>query len=173
MKRISANIKGVTLIELIVVLAIVAISAAMVAPNMSGWMAKTKLNAETRKMYSVFQRARSEAIKCNCDVCVDVDWANKVYSSFYGTDAAYGNGTGNPPFITPKTPWPKGIKMYLTGYPNPGGDTTWNITSRGSFVTGDVTINDWLVIESESTSLVSPNNKKTLELSIGGAVTIK
>jgi len=168
MKRLSANIKGVTLIELIIVLAIIAISAAIAIPGMSGWMAKTKLNAETRKLYSVFQLARSEAIKNNQNVTVDIvktlNFGTCTYSCYYGNPIIY---------IIPVTQVPENIR--LNKYNQYGvrstsaSSSTWTFTTRGSCLEGDVP--DYLGIESNA--LPPPKNEKFLRVSLGGSVTIQ
>lgn len=172
MKRLIANIKGVTLIELIVVLTIIAISAAIAVPNMSGWMAKMKLNAEARKVYSAFQLARSEAIKNNQNVAVSIRWAGNGsgtndYCSYLGTNADW-NG-GNPSkFFTPITPIPKGFRLIWQASPSSTSRTTWEYTSRGTFINGDEAQPFYI----QSDTLPSANNKKSFIFTLGGSVSI-
>jgi prepilin-type N-terminal cleavage/methylation domain-containing protein len=156
MKRLIANIKGVTLIELIVVITIIAIGAAIAVPNMSGWMARTKLNAEARKVYSVFQQARSEAIKRNSDVAVRITWATNTYDSYLVSTTGI--------VFTPPTTMPKGFTLG----PTQGTQTTWEYTSRGTFITGD----DAKLFYIQSDALPSTNNKKSFTFTLGGTVTI-
>ncbi|HEY9159471.1 MAG TPA: GspH/FimT family pseudopilin [Desulfomonilia bacterium] len=170
MKRIFADIKGVTLIELIIVLAIVAIGAAMAAPGMSEWMARAKLNAEARKIYSVFQLARSEAIKNNHDVCVGIvfnsdgisySYGKSNYTVRLGTYSEYNSSTTT--FLATKTV-PSTMRLYMPDYPAYTGLTTWQYTSRGSFLPGDET--QTLILQSKS------GYKKTFTFTFGGSVTI-
>jgi prepilin-type N-terminal cleavage/methylation domain-containing protein len=164
MKRIFADIKGVTLIELIIVLAIVAIGAAMAAPGMSEWMARAKLNAEARKIYSVFQLARSEAIKNNHDVCVGIvfnSYGTSNYTVKLGTYSQYNSSTTT--FLATKTV-PGTMRLYMPDYPAYTGLTTWQYTSRGSFLPGDET--QTLILQSKS------GYKKTFTFTFGGSVTI-
>ncbi len=165
MKRISDDIKGVTLLELIVVLSIVAITAAMAAPGMGEWMTKSKLNAEARKIYSAFQLARSEAIKNNHDVCVGIffnTFGTSNYTVKLGTYSEYAGSTTT--FLATKTV-PGKMRLYMPDYPLYTGRTTWQYTSRGSFLPGDET--QTLILESES------GYKKTFTFSLGGNVTIQ
>ena len=156
MKRLIANIKGVTLIELIVVLTIIAISAAIAIPNMSGWMAKMKLNAEARKVYSSFQLARSEAIKRNSDVAVRITWATNTYDSYLVSNTAI--------VFTPPTTMPKGFTLG----PTQGASTTWEYTSRGTFITGDEAKPFYI----QNVKLPSAINKKSFIFTLGGSVSI-
>jgi prepilin-type N-terminal cleavage/methylation domain-containing protein len=165
MKRILADIKGVTLIELIIVLVIIAISAAMAAPSMGEWMARSKLNSEARKIYSIFQLARSEAIKNNHDVCVGIvfnSYGTSNYTVKLGTYTEYGASTTI--FQATKTV-PGTMRLYMFAYPAYTGLTTWQYTSRGSFLSGDE--GQTLVLESES------GYKKTFTFTFGGSVTIQ
>ncbi len=165
MKRISDDIKGVTLLELIVVLAVVAITAAMAAPGMGEWMTKSKLNAEARKIYSAFQLARSEAIKNNQDVCLGIyfnSYGTSHYTVKLGTWQQYNDSTTI--FLATKTV-PGKMRLYMSDFPAYTGKTTWQYTSRGSFLPGDET--QTLILESES------GYKKTFTFSLGGNVTIQ
>jgi prepilin-type N-terminal cleavage/methylation domain-containing protein len=173
MKKLIADIKGVTLIELIIVLTIVAIGAAIAAPNINGWMARSKLNAEARNVYSVFQLARSEAIKRNQNVAVSIRWAGtggagpNDFCSYVGTNADWNNG--NPAtFITPITHMPNGLRLIWLAVPADTGRTTWEFTSRGTFITGDQNQPFYI----QSNALQSSNNKKNFTFTLGGSVAI-
>jgi type IV fimbrial biogenesis protein FimT len=58
---------GFTLIELLVVIAIIGIMAAISTPNMIDWKRNADLNADIRRLYGFFQKARLEAVKRNRD----------------------------------------------------------------------------------------------------------
>ena len=57
------NNKGLTLIELLIVIAIIAILAALAAPSFRDLIRRQQVNGETNILFSLIYLARSEAIK--------------------------------------------------------------------------------------------------------------
>ena len=57
--------RGVTLIELVVVMAIIAIAAAFVAPNIGAWIPNYRLRGATRDVVSNLRLAQMKAISAN------------------------------------------------------------------------------------------------------------
>lgn len=62
--------QGVTLIEVMVVVAIVAIGVAATVPMYVNYTAKSRLKTATETLYNDFQRARAEALKTKTNVRV-------------------------------------------------------------------------------------------------------
>ena len=65
------NKKGVTLIELIVVLAIIAIGAVLAVPNLGPWLANYRLRSATRDITSTLRTAQMKAVSNNYFYQVD------------------------------------------------------------------------------------------------------
>jgi prepilin-type N-terminal cleavage/methylation domain-containing protein len=59
------NRRGITLLELVVVMAIVAIGAAFVAPNIGAWIPNYRLKSATRDIVSTLRTAQLKAVSNN------------------------------------------------------------------------------------------------------------
>ena len=79
---------GVTMIELMIVIAIAAILASIAAPSFSDFINNTRLTSTMSQLTSDLNRARSEAIKRNSWVLVCVRSSNTACGA--GTDWANG-----------------------------------------------------------------------------------
>jgi len=80
------NQKGVTLIELIVVMVIIAIGAALTTPNIGGWLTIYRLKSATRDVVSIMRVAQIKAVSNNIWYRVTLDTANNKYFLEYSQD---------------------------------------------------------------------------------------
>jgi type IV fimbrial biogenesis protein FimT len=76
------KLQGVTLMELIIVIAIVGVMAAIAAPSLAGFLNQTRLNSVVSLLSNDMQAARSEAIKQNKRIMVCA--ANSTQSNCIG-----------------------------------------------------------------------------------------
>jgi prepilin-type N-terminal cleavage/methylation domain-containing protein len=73
------NQKGVTLVELIVVMVIIAIGAALTTPNIGGWMTNYRLRSAARDVASTLRLAQIKAVSTNTTYQVVFDTVNESY----------------------------------------------------------------------------------------------
>jgi len=73
------NRKGVTLIELIIVMVIIAIGAVLTAPNIGGWMTNYRLRSAARDVASTLRLAQIKAVSTNTTYQVVFDTVNNSY----------------------------------------------------------------------------------------------
>jgi prepilin-type N-terminal cleavage/methylation domain-containing protein len=79
------NKKGVTLIELVVVLVIIAVGAVLMAPNIGKWLPSYRLRTATRDIVSTMRVAQIKAVSTNLQYRVDFDVAGNSYKLQYQT----------------------------------------------------------------------------------------
>jgi prepilin-type N-terminal cleavage/methylation domain-containing protein len=73
------NQKGVTLIELIIVMVIIAIGATLMVPGIGAWMPHYRLRSATRDIVSTMRIAQMKAISNNLTYQVRFDPGNRSY----------------------------------------------------------------------------------------------
>ncbi len=139
--------KGFTLLELIIVIVIIAIGAALAAPDMGAWVSKQRLKSASRTVFYHLQQVRGEAVKENTTITISFNLDNNTYSS----------GT-----LIPTQNMPDGVVISSVCSTASGMSTT-GFDSRGiSTRPGNI------VITSTDTG-----DTKTIYISPGGSVSIQ
>ena len=86
---------GLTLMELMIVIAIIAIVSTIAIPNFRSWFPQHRLAVATRDMVSTFQMARLKAIKNNADIVVSINLGSDSYTVFQDDGAGSLDADGN------------------------------------------------------------------------------
>lgn len=87
------NKKGFTLIEIVVVVAILAILAAISIPGFSSWLPNYRLKNSARDIYGVMKIAKSRAVNANTVAVIIFSIPNDTYTVFL--DNGPGGASGN------------------------------------------------------------------------------
>ena len=96
MKHSKGLNKGFTLVEVIIVVGVIGIMAAIAVPAIMSWMPNIRLRGDAREMYATMQRAKMEAIKRN--TCASIAFTTVAFPATGGgytlfLDDGAGGGT--------------------------------------------------------------------------------
>ena len=86
------NKKGVTLLELIVVMVIIAIMAALAVPNIAAWLPNYRLRTATRDIVSTMRTAQIKAVSTNLEHRVQFYTEEGGYIVYLGTSQKLPSG---------------------------------------------------------------------------------
>ena len=151
------NNSGMTIIELMVVIGILAILAGIAIPGFIGWLPNYRLRSAADDLQSTLQNAKLRAIRENAIVRVNFDFGNDTYVAFIDNGANADNGTQEADEVMIKNgQMPAGIDLQDAGL---GGAVRF--TRRGfPDVSGDITIDNG-------------NRTQTVNLTLGGSSSIQ
>ena len=125
------NQKGITLIELVVVMAIIAIGAALTTPNISGWLPTYRLRSATRDVVSIMRVAQIKAVSNNTQYQAVFNPGNSTYVLQYRDTG--GNWVDEGSTLT----LPTGVNFVTTLV----GDTA-TFSPNSTATDGNVTLNN-------------------------------
>ena len=127
MGKLFRNQHGFTLIELMVVAAIIVTLAAISVPEFSQRSRGYRMNAAARDLQSKVQGARMEAVKRGVDVWMDIDLAGDQCTTFVD-DGATASVLDSSDTIIGYLPLPEGVDLFATD----SGGPAIQFSSRGT-----------------------------------------
>ncbi len=86
------NESGITFIELMVVLGILAIMASIAVPSFIGWLPNYRMRSAADELLSTMWMAQKRAVSENANVAVTFDFANEAYLVFIDDGASPDDG---------------------------------------------------------------------------------
>ena len=125
---------GFTLMELMIVIAIIAIMASIAIPNFIGWLPDRRLDAGAQDILQGLQKSRSKAIMTNRNVIVNFNAGADSFIAFVDEDASNDQSAGDLTIVNRNMP--AGVDL---GNPTFGNTLTFNNRGMPS-ASGTVTL---------------------------------
>ncbi len=140
MKGQIKNTRGLTLIELVIVMCILGVMVLISIPNIGRWLPRYRLRSAIRDVASTMQLARLGAIKDNREWAIQYDINGQTYTilSDDGPDGAWGTAD-DVGFKGDPSPWTQSTRR-LTDYRNVSfGDNGYGSWFNGAAIADGVT----------------------------------
>jgi prepilin-type N-terminal cleavage/methylation domain-containing protein len=119
------NNKGFTIVELVVVLAILSIIMAISIPNFSAWLPRNRIKTSVRHIYNDMNLAKSRAVKDNTVAVIIFNIPNDTYTIFLDTSKNWALDAGETIISTGGLE--DDVDIYLTTFPS----NTYGFNNRG------------------------------------------
>jgi prepilin-type N-terminal cleavage/methylation domain-containing protein len=126
------NKRGVTLIELVVVMVIIAIGAVLLVPNIGVWLPNYRLRSATRDIVSTMRTAQMKAVSTNFEYRAYFNagegryWIERGNQNTGSTNWVGTTDPGNVAREGPINTLPTGVTINLTGFIEFNPDSTCN-----------------------------------------------
>ena len=140
--RREISSEGFTMIETLVVVAIIGIMAAIAIPSFIGWLPDYRLRSATRDIVSALQEMKLRAIAENSNAVVIFDLTAESYQSFVDDGGADGSGTPNDnvhngsELILKNITLPTGVEFISSTFNSSTAPYYFGFNSRGFLSTG-------------------------------------
>ena len=110
--------KGFTMVELLIVVAIIAVTAAVAIPNIISWIPTIRVNSAARDLVSEMQLARMKAVSERNNYVITFDTSTNQYSIYDDNDSNF--STSN--VLVKTVNLPSGIQFGYIAGKNPSND---------------------------------------------------
>ncbi len=125
------NKKGVTLLELLIVMVIIAIAAGFIVPNIGAWLPNYRLRGTARDIVSTMRTAQMKAISTNLQYRINLNPAD-VGANSYRLERNTGGIWINE---APTQPLPTGVTIVGNTLPSQRAEFNQNSTSSSGSIT--------------------------------------
>ena len=116
------NSKGFTLIEVLIVIAIIGVLSAIAIPSISSWLPNYRLKSAARDLYGAAMKAKGEAVKRNVNCAItfnqQIGGISQAYIVYVDADTDCEFDAGET-IVSQLTNWPKQVMLDTT---EGGGD---------------------------------------------------
>ncbi|MEK6193897.1 MAG: GspH/FimT family protein [Deltaproteobacteria bacterium] len=116
--------RGFTLMELMIVIAIIAIMSSIAIPNFIGWLPERRLDAGAQDILQGLQKSRSKAIMTNRNVIVTFDAGNNSFIAFVDEDASNDQSAGD--LTIANRNMPAGVDLGVPDFVDLGNTVTFD-----------------------------------------------
>ncbi len=154
-REMILNIEGYSLIEMMLVIAILAIILGIATPSFLQWRQSLEFRQTSREIMSALRQAKSQAITTNLEQQVTFESANNRYGSQVG-NRAYNATTWSPSPITNWTSVSSLVRLLPNATVQFAPDGTAKITA-GAINIQDINGKTWFNVVVTTTGRISVN----------------
>ena len=117
------NSKGFTLIEVIIVVAIIGIMTAIAIPSISSWLPNYRLKGAARDLYGAAMKAKGEAVKRNVNCALTFGQDGNAYIVYADANSNFIFDGGDTSIQQVKE-WPKQVSLNDVNFDDTSGNPT-------------------------------------------------
>jgi prepilin-type N-terminal cleavage/methylation domain-containing protein len=159
---VRSRLKGFTLIEVVIVIAIIGIIALATYPSIQNTLQVRTLENSAKDILTTMQRAKFQAIKTKLDHRVRFDLRNNIWYFFIEQETGLSTWTKMAGFVDKSIPPQFNVTMSLQ-------DQTVVFSSLG-FVSNFVTAHNSIILQSDKLKGYNRDDERIINVYAGGSI---